>query len=305
MCGRGCDEPGVGQQAVKVGVVDIGTNSMRLLITDGHTQVLRAVKVTGLGKGVDGSGRLAADAIHRTLRALADFGTEMDRHRVDRRAAIATSATRDAANGGEFIVGAAEALGVEPEVIGGELEGRIAYEGAVTDVGPGDWLVSDIGGGSTEFVTAGSVHSIDIGSVRLSDRVLEDRPVTKGQLSTATELVDSLFGEVTAEGDLVGVAGTWTSLAAMDIGIGSYDSGAVHHHVLGFENLRGMIDHLSKLTVDETIRSYPALDPQRAPVILAGAVVAAGVMTVAGANSALISERDSLDGLASRTLALA
>ncbi len=284
-------------------MVDIGTNSMRLLITDGVTESGRWVQVTGLGKGVDATGVLAADALERTLVALSRFGEQMDLDAVDARAAVATSATRDAVNREEFLDQAEIALGVRPDVISGEREGALSFAGATSDLSADDWVVSDIGGGSTEFVTRNGAVSIDIGSVRLTDRVLPDRPSTAEEVERAKRHVASLFSSIRVRGPLVGVAGTWTSLAAIDLGLPRYDRASVHHHRLDPGALAAITSDLARRTLAET-ESIPSLDPKRAPVILAGAVVAGGVLDAVEAQTVLVSEQDSLDGLAAELLAV-
>lgn len=270
---------------------------MRLLICDRHGDVGRWVEVTGLGRGVDSTGVLSDDAMGRTIEVFERFGDLMDDHDVTARHAIATSATRDAANRDAFLDRAEAALGVRPDVIGGDEEGQLAYSGATSDLGEGAYVVSDIGGGSTEFVTADSVVSVDIGSVRLSDRVLTDRPPSPDQLDAAREHVTGLFADVKVMGEVVGVAGTWTSLAAVDLGLDRYDPELVHHHQMQRRGLESLVDRLSRMTVEQTA-AIPSLDPKRAPVILAGAVVALAVLDAIGADFVTISERDSLDGVA-------
>ena len=288
---------------MRVGVVDIGTNSMRLLITDGIVEVGRWVVVTGLGRGVDATGELAEDALERTLATLGRFGERMDGASVGRRAAIATSATRDAANREEFLDRAASALGTRPDVIPGEREGALAFAGASAELDDTPHVVSDIGGGSTEFVTADGATSIDIGSVRLTDRILTERPARPGDLARAQDHVRALFREVTASGSLVGVAGTWTSLAAIDLDLPSYDRLRVHHHRMTRSSLSRITARLAGMSVEETAE-IPSLDPARAPVILAGSVVAGCVMDTVSADTTLISEHDTLDGLARELLDL-
>lgn len=302
MCGRRRPQPGVVIHTVRVGVVDIGTNSMRLLIRDSETgDIGRWVEVTGLGRGVDATGVLSDDAIDRTLEVFTRFGDLMVEHHVTARRAIATSATRDAANREGFLDRAAAVLGVRPDVIGGSEEGELAYAGATSDLGSGEYVISDIGGGSTEFVTADRVVSIDIGSVRLSDRLLPDRPAAPGQIAESRNHVASLFTGIDVSGEVVGVAGTWTSLAAVDMGLDMYDRDLVHHHRMERRSLEALVDRLAGLTVEETA-AIPSLDPKRAPVILSGAVVAAAVFDAAGVESVTISECDSLDGVAMRML---
>lgn len=291
-----------GQQP-RVGVVDIGTNSMRLLITDGDTVTGRWVEVTGLGHGVDTTGALSDEAMERTISVFSEFGSLMDRNQVAWRRAIATSATRDASNRETFLDRAEAALGVRPEVIDGVYEGRLAFRGATSDLAVDEYVISDIGGGSTEFVTTSGAVSIDIGSVRLTDRILHDRPPARSQLTAARTHVRDLFVDVGARGTLVGVAGTWTSLAAIHLDLERYDPDVVHGHVMSLDGVAGMVDRLAVLTVEETA-AIPALDPKRAPVILAGSVIAHSVMTAIGANTVITSERDSLDGAAMELLGL-
>ncbi len=202
---------------VRVGVVDIGTNSMRLLMTDGSVDIDRKVEVTGLGRGVDRTGNLSPDAIEESLAALARFRADMDRAEVEKRAAIATSASRDAANREDFFDLVESALGVRPSLITGEEEARLAFAGATRQIDAIEPIVvSDIGGGSTEFVSSGGEVSFDIGSVRLTERAINGRPASPNEMSAARELVAGLFAGVDLEtGTLIGVAGTWTSLAAI------------------------------------------------------------------------------------------
>lgn len=279
----------------KVAAVDIGTNSMRLLmiqeIGDGTVELGRWERVTGLGSGVDANGRLSEEAIDRTLLALAEFGARMNKAQVSQRRAVATSAARDASNRDQFFDRAELALGVRPELISGEEEARLAYVGSVAGRADNP-LVVDIGGGSTEFVTASGGMSYEIGSVRLTDRVLETRPASVEQLTKARAMVAETFLEVTPHaGPALGVAGTWTSLGSME-GSDSLTLGMVS----------AWIDRLAGMSIEETAR-IPGLDPARAPVMLAGAVVAEGAMTAVGAASIEVSKHDLLDGITAGLLA--
>jgi exopolyphosphatase / guanosine-5'-triphosphate,3'-diphosphate pyrophosphatase len=220
MCRRRCEEPRLGDAEVtrRVAAVDIGTNSMRLLIVGGDSEIGRWERVTGLGRGVDHTGKLSEQSIAMTLPVLKEYGRLMDLHQVTMRRAIATSASRDASNREEFFDLVESALGVRPTLISGEEEARLAFAGVVGSFdGPGPVVVSDIGGGSTEFVTATGGVSVDIGSVRITERVLPDRPAAPGQIAAARELIRNLFSvvDVGEVGSLVGVAGTWTELPAL------------------------------------------------------------------------------------------
>ncbi len=278
---------------------------MRLLVTDALEEMGRWVEVTGLGRGVDATGALSPEAIEISLVALARFGSEMDDAGVERRVAIATSASRDAGNREVFFDLAGSALGVRPRLITGEEEARLAYTGATHGVDLADpVVVSDIGGGSTEFVTAHSEVSYDIGSVRLTERAIPTRPTPPAEMRAARALVADLFSGIDLEtATLVGVAGTWTSLAAIAQDLPRYSSDMVHGYRMGRESLARVIDTLTGLNIDETA-AIPALDPKRAPVILGGALVAEGVMDALGAAEALVSEHDTLDAVAMQLLAI-
>lgn len=284
--------------------VDIGTNSMRLLIVgDDGVEVGRWAKVTGLGEGLDASGRLAPDAMDRTVAVLAEYGRRAADAGVIRARAVATSASRDAANRDEFFDRAEAALGFRPEVIAGTEEAALSYRGATSGTDrPGPYVVIDIGGGSTEFVweSDGEVtgHSIDIGSVRLTDRLLGHRPVGFDELEDAGRHVAALFESVPvpAVGTAIGVAGTWTSLAAIAQDLAVYDREKVHGWPLGRPEVERLIGLFASQSVEETA-AIPAIDPARAPVILAGAVIARETMRHLAVLEVVVSEHDLLDGV--------
>ncbi|HET7846547.1 MAG TPA: exopolyphosphatase [Acidimicrobiia bacterium] len=287
-----------------VGVVDIGTNSIRLLITDGVKDLQRLEEVTGLGSGVDSTGVLAEPRIVETLVVLNRYGRLLDDAGVSVRKAIATSASRDAENREAFFDRVEEMLDVRPTLITGQEEARFAYQGAVRGFeGPGPVVVSDIGGGSTEFVTEESGISIDIGSVRITERAIPDRPAPRDQVAVARATIGQEFSALpTIEfGSLIGVAGTWTSLASVARALPR--GTPVHGREVTRAEVGRIVDIMAQLTVEET-SDLPGLDPKRAPVILGGILVAEGVMDALGADSAVISEHDTLDGVAMALLAL-
>lgn len=277
---------------------------MRLLITSRHAEVGRWVEVTGLGRGVDRTGRLSETSISATLEAFARFSLLMDSHGVKQRKAIATSASRDAGNRHEFFERARAVLGVMPTLVSGEQEAHYAFAGATSGIADRvEVVVSDIGGGSTEFVTNDSSASIDIGSVRLTERILTDRPPSRKQLDSAAVHVRELFAGVPRNSSRsIGIAGTWTSLAAIALELPGYDSDRVHGSTMILRDLDRLVDMLSPLTVEETA-SIPALDPKRAPVILSGAVIAREVIRHLDMDEIMVSERDTLDGVAAELLA--
>jgi exopolyphosphatase / guanosine-5'-triphosphate,3'-diphosphate pyrophosphatase len=267
---------------------------MRLLVVDDDgTDLVRVSRVTGLGKGVDSTGRLSADAIDRTISVFEEFARLCGDAR---RRAVATSATRDATNRDEFLDRAAVALGVRPEMISGTEEAELAYQGAAAGRDE-ECVVVDIGGGSTEFVyRTVEVHaiSIDIGSVRLTDRLLPARPAAYETVEKAVEHVEGMFAgvEVPAGLPVVGVAGTWTSLAA----VSAQNEGSVHGMTLDRLTVDRLVVRLASLSLAET-EQLPGLDPARAPVILGGAVIAREVMRLLRSDEVTVSERDLLDGV--------
>lgn len=286
--------------------VDIGTNSMRLLVVDEDgTEIGRWAKVTGLGRGVDAAGRLSEEAISRTVAALSTYGDVIRENGVTRARAVATSASRDAANRDEFFDRAEAVLGFRPEVIGGTEEAGFSYRGATSGVvAPGPYVVIDVGGGSTELVFEddGSVvgTSVDIGSVRLTDRMhLERRPVEFDRLDEAAELVEAIIGFVRLPphiGTAIGVAGTWTSAAAIALELPEYDRDRVHESTIGRLVMDRLVLRLAAMSVEDTAQ-IPALDPARAPVLLGGVIVAREVMRLVGVDTVLVSEHDLLDGV--------
>jgi len=291
------------------GVVDIGTNSMRLLVVDGAQERHREVAVTGLGAGVDRTGHLDPARVAATLDVLQRYGATMDRLSVAKRRAVATSATRDAVNGADFVARAGRVLGVVPEVISGIEEAELSYVGATAsfeDQPP--TVVIDIGGGSTEFVlgngTMASATSIDIGSVRLTDRSLPSRPAPAADVRSARAAVAEAFQASVPRGPferVVGVAGSFTSLAAIALDLTEYERDRVHGSVLTADQIRGLIDRFSSMTISE-LEAIPSLDPNRAPVILAGAILAEGALAAIDVDKITVSEKDLLDGLALRVL---
>ena len=233
----------------------------------------------------------------------------MDRLSVAKRRAVATSATRDAGNGADFVARAGRVLGVVPEVISGIEEAELSYVGATAsfcDQPP--TAVIDIGGGSTEFVlgsgTVTSATSIDIGSARLTDRALASRPASAADVESARATVAEAFQASLPPGPVervVGVAGSFTSLAAIALDLTEYERDRVHGSVLTADQIHGLIARLSSMTISE-LEAIPSLDPNRAPVILAGAILAEGALEAIGADRITVSEKDLLDGLALQVL---
>lgn len=298
-----------------VAAVDCGTNSTRLLILDeSGGRLERRMTITRLGAGIDRSGRLEAAAISRTLEVLSEFADCCRRYGVNRLAAVATSASRDAANGEEFLGPASEILGVRPEVISGMREGQLSYVGATHDLEPweGPYLVVDIGGGSTELVLGrpekspqvAAVRSIDIGCVRFTERYLEHDPplareVAKGRRAVR-ELLDEALGdrpEWRAANRLIGLAGTVSALAVLALGLERFEEDRVHHAQLRRETVQQLTKRLADRSVAER-KQMVGMEQARADVILGGAIVFEEVMDHLHASDLIVSESDILDGLA-------
>lgn len=297
--------------------IDCGTNSTRLLVAHpGGPTLERLMRITRLGEGVDRDRRLAPDAIDRTLRVLREYRSVMDRLGVGALRMTATSAARDAVNRDEFFAAAEEAVGVRPELLAGEEEGRLSFAGATAELDPtgSPWLVIDIGGGSTELVAGpgpdggpAAVRSLDIGCVRLTERLLTGDPPAPESLQRARRFVEALFADavahspaLTGNATMVGLAGTVACLAAVDQGLEGYDRDRLHHYRLTRAAVDRMLAELASTDASGR-RSVPGVEAERADVIVGGAVVLSAAMHFFGFEECLTSEADILDGLVEST----
>lgn len=289
--------------------IDCGTNSTRLLISDGERQLERHMRVTRLGAGVDRTGRLDPAAIERTLSVLSDYRQIMDRYQVAGVRIAATSASRDAANRDEFFGPAADLLGAAPELISGSEEAQLSFTGATRDLPsvPGTTLVVDIGGGSTEFALGGdeliASLSVDMGCVRMTEKFLASDPPLPEELTNALSVVeqhlDDVAREVPGAGDatrFVGLAGTVTTVAAVEIGLAEYSRDAIHHFVLTRAAAEDVFRTLATEAIEDR-RHNPGLDPGRVDVIVGGCCVLVGIFRYFGFDECVVSEADILDGL--------
>ena len=301
----------------RVAAVDCGTNSIRLLVAEQDDQgclvdLDRRLEIVRLGQGVDATGEFHPDALRRTFAAVDGYRSVLEAAGVppERTRFVATSAARDAGNRQEFFAGILSRLGVEAEVVTGAQEAQLAFSGALSRSRPAHEpvLVMDIGGGSTELVlgtAAGTVLaavSLDVGSVRLTERFLPSSPPAPEDLARAAAHVDQLLGtagvDVASARAWIGVAGTVTTLAAVVLGLVTYDRDRVHGSVLTRTQLADLYARLATMTVAE-IRGLPAMHPQRADVITAGALIASRVAAAATSVPELVvSESDILDGIA-------
>ncbi len=293
----------------RLAAIDCGTNSTRLLVVDADGATLeRLMHITRLGQGVDATGRLAPEAIERTVAVLAEYRGALDRLGVERVRMTATSAARDAANRDDFFTAAEAVVGVRPELLGGEEEARLSFLGATAELDPADgpFLVVDIGGGSTEFAVGTTepdgVVSVDIGCVRITEKFLLSDPPAPEELTNALTVVrdylDDVVRDVPAAADaacLVGLAGTVTTVATVELGI-DYDRDRIHHFRLTREAVEDVFRTLATETRAERVHN-PGLERERADVIVGGVVVLAAIMRYFGFADCLVSEADILDGL--------
>ncbi|MFJ4125068.1 exopolyphosphatase [[Kitasatospora] papulosa] len=307
----------------RVAAVDCGTNSIRLLVADvdpatgDFTELDRRMRIVRLGQGVDRTGRLAPEALERTFEACRDYAAAIKEFGAERIRFVATSASRDAENSDTFVRGVQEILGVEPEVVTGDLEAQLSFDGATKELVGADhlekpYLVVDIGGGSTEFVVGDdrvrAARSVDIGCVRMTERhlVLDgavvDPPTPdriaaiRADVAAALDLVEETV-PISSAATLVGLAGTVTTVAAMALGLEEYDSEAIHHSRVSVERVRELTERLLASTHEERA-AIPAMHPGRVDVIASGALVLLAVMERAGAREVVVSEHDILDGIA-------
>lgn len=310
---------------IRAAGIDCGTNSLRLLLLESTGpgapvhEISRDLRLVRLGEGVDATGEFSAAALERMFTALDEYaqligaaGIDADHIRM-----VATSAARDVRNRDAFVRGVRDRLGIEPQVIPGDEEAALSFSGALAGlraagVAPaGPVLVTDVGGGSTEFAvgdpdgTLRQAVSLDVGSVRLRERSMPGDPPTAEQLASTRAIIDQALDgsgiDFSAVGEWVGVAGTVTSLLAAHLGLSAYDRDRVHGARLGMGELQGLVDRLCASTVEQ-VTQIPLMHPLRAQVIAAGALILERVAVRVPVDSLLVSETDILDGVAARAL---
>jgi exopolyphosphatase/guanosine-5'-triphosphate,3'-diphosphate pyrophosphatase len=305
---------------MRVAVVDIGTNSTRLLLADvdpatgAVTELERRTTVTRLGQGVDASGALVDEAMDRVFRALDEYRDAIESHGgAERSIAVLTSAVRDASNGGEFTECVRRDYGLDARTIPGAEEARLTFLGATSDRDPavdGDTpiVVIDIGGGSTEFVVGRGrrvefFESTQAGVVRQTERHITTDPPEPDELASVAEEVRGVFATALPQdvrrgvGAAVAVAGTATSVAAIDQELEPYDPERVHGHVVSLGRLEELLARLAAMTEDQR-REVAGLHPDRAPTIVAGVVLLVESLRAFGLDEVEVSEHDILRGAA-------
>jgi exopolyphosphatase/guanosine-5'-triphosphate,3'-diphosphate pyrophosphatase len=292
-----------------VAAIDMGTNSTRLLVHDGENTIERLMTITRLGQDVDRTGRLADEAIERVLSCLRTYKSVMDQHGVTRVRAVATSAARDAANRDEFFTAVHDVIGVEPELLSGFDEGKLSFRGATADLDPaaGPFLVFDIGGGSTEFAfgtdVAEAAMSLDIGCVRLTEKYVEHDPPRPEELVACLSITEAHLDDVARQmpqiahaATFVGLAGTVSTAAAVELGLAEYDRDRIHHFVLTKEAAEDVYRTLVTEARDNRIHN-PGLEEARADVIVGGMCILVRIMRYFDIEELVVSEADILDGL--------
>ena len=290
---------------MRVAVVDLGTNSTRLLVADvddGHVdEVARRLTITRLGEGVDERRKLLPLPVARVRNVLSDYRRELEELGAERTLVLGTSAIRDADNGEAFLGEIEWSYGFTTRLLSGEEEVELTRRGVAggRELEPGT-LVLDVGGGSTELIADGFRTSLDLGCVRLTERFLHSDPPTRGELEAAVRAVREALPDLEPT-QAIGVAGTVTTLAALELG--KYDPDRVHGHRISREAVESQLQRLASLPLAHR-RELPGLEPERAPVIIAGAVIVREVLERYGLDGLEASERDILHGAALEAAAL-
>jgi exopolyphosphatase/guanosine-5'-triphosphate,3'-diphosphate pyrophosphatase len=297
----------------RVAAVDLGTNSTRLLVADVEdgriSDVDRETRITRLGEGVDERRRLLPVPIARVRNVLSDFRRTIETLGAEQTLAVATSATRDAENGEAFLGEIEWSYGFKTRLLSGHDEALMTFRGVTSDRGvDSGTIIVDVGGGSTELVAGGPEgvrwnDSLDIGSARLTERFLKSDPPTDDELDACAQAARALLAERVPDEirrdtqAAIGVAGTITSLGGLALGLEEYDRERVHGYELTAEALEEQLNRLASVALDERRQMRP-LDPERAPVIVGGAVITGEVLSFFELKALRISERDILDGAA-------
>jgi exopolyphosphatase / guanosine-5'-triphosphate,3'-diphosphate pyrophosphatase len=309
---------------MRVATIDVGTNTVLLLVAEargrGAVALAERAEITRLGRGVDATGRLDPAAIEETVRVVASYAAEARRLGADAVDCVATSAARDAANGEEFFGAVRAAAGLTPRIVSGDEEARLVWTSAWRDFGGGaaaaGLAVLDVGGGSTEFTFGDGPsprgrRSLQVGAVRLTERHVDSDPIGLGTLATLRSAARAALQPLAGMGSggrgggrLVGVAGTVTTLAAVEQAIPKYDGDLVHGSSLARAQIEELVGRLAALPLAVRAR-LPGMEPKRADVIVAGAVVVAEAMALTGYETLTVSDRGVRWGLVYELLAAA
>lgn len=301
----------------RVAAIDCGTNTIRLLIVDSDgTEYARESIVVRLGQGVDRTGELAPDALERTFAAIETYADLIRTHGAEKVRFVATSATRDARNSADFLVGVEARLGVTPDIVTGDEEAALAFAGATSGLTADTArpvLVIDVGGGSTEMIRGAAAcdevrgaYSMQIGSVRLTERHFREDPPSMDEVSAVVRDIDDALDQCPIDPSrpltVIGVAGTVIQLAIGALGLTTYDRAVIDKARVPIPALQKTIEQLVGMTVDERL-ALPWMHPGRADVIAAGGLIVSRILRRVGVEDLVVSESDILDGIAQSLLA--
>ncbi len=307
---------------MKLAAIDIGTNSTRLLITDYRNKEFfpleRKMEITRLGRGVDKNKIILKDSARKTLEVLSGYRHKLKDYDVKKYRTVGTSAVREASNGDWFVSYIYENLGMRIDIVSGSEEAKLGFYGAVKNIDLNHpackpetgaaILVLDVGGGSTEFILGDCncnpklIKSVDLGSVSLTERFIGSGKPDKGDLNKMRYYITNKFEEIIVKIKLhksllvIGVAGTITTLAAIDLKLKVYDTEKIHGHVLNLERIEEIRGHLCKLDLEER-KKVTGLDSARADIIISGTEIVLAILEMLGRREILVSERDILDGI--------
>lgn len=296
----------------KVAIIDIGTNSMRLMIaTINNGQIVdreKTLETTRMGQGIDKNGYLSGETIERNFAALKKFVGIAHKQKVEKIVAFATSALRDASNREEFIHKVEKELSLEIQLLSGEREAEIGFKGVMGEIDTERLLVIDIGGGSTEFILGSkkegieSLTSINIGALRMTEKFIAHDPISAVELKDLEKNIkEQLLPlkeklSLMEDAKIVGIAGTITTLSAMKQQMEYYDWRKIHQSTLSFKEIAGILQQLIPLNIEER-KKIKGLQPKRADIIIAGIVILKCIMEVFAIESIMISESDNLEGM--------
>ncbi len=307
---------------MKLAAIDIGTNSTRLLISDYHHNNLsileRKMEITRLGSGLNKSNIISGDSADKTLDVLKAYRELINKHNVKKYRVVGTSVLREAANSRDFVSSAEKILGIKVDVIKGDEEARLSFYGAVKDIGrdysrsnsgeASKILVLDIGGGSSEFIVGGRssrpdfIKSVDIGCVNISERYMNSDIPDAGRLNKMHYYIKRKLRRTIRKVKIfeveyvIGVGGTISTLAAVDLRLDKYDSKKIHKHILDLKKIEGIYIYLCGLNLEDR-KKVAGIDPGRADVIVGGTAIVIDVLKLLGSEYISVSEKDILDGI--------
>ena len=296
----------------KIAVIDIGTNSMRLMIATLKGQQIidkeKTIETTRMGQDIDKNGYLSEQAMERNFATLKKFVEKANKQGVEKTILFATSALRDAVNRKEFMNRVENELNLKIELLSGEKEAEIGFKGVGHEINIDKLMVIDIGGGSTEFILGNkqegilNLTSINIGALRMTEKYISQDPINSSELSKLEEYIKKqllALGQkiaLTEELKVVGIGGTITTLSAIKQQMENYDWRKIHRSTLSFEDIRQILGQLISLNLEER-KKVKGLQPKRADIIIAGIVILKCIMEIFAIESIMISESDNLEGM--------